>query len=192
MEGYIKESVALQEALLEDRSLAAFFSSAVHKVFRAMQAGNKVLVAGNGGSAADAQHFAAEFVGKYKIKRAAYPAIALTTDTSLLTAWSNDEGFNGVFARQIEALGKSGDVFFGISTSGNSLNIIQAIEVAKRKKIVAVALLGGDGGRAKGAADFEFVVPSKNTPRIQEVHTLILHSIAEEVEKRMYGAAGKQ
>lgn len=191
MQEYIKESIALQEALVNNEQLAAFFSGAVDAVFRAMRAGNKVLVAGNGGSAADAQHFAAEFVGKYKIKRAAYAAIALTTDTSTLTAWSNDDGFEGVFERQLEALGKPGDVFFGISTSGNSGNIIRAIAAAKQKKIVTVALLGGDGGRTKGMADLEFVVPSKNTPRIQEAHTLILHSIAEEVEKKMYAAAGK-
>ena len=191
MQEYIKESIALEEALAKDQQLAIFFPSVVDKVFRALQAGNKVLVAGNGGSAADAQHFAAEFVGKYKMKRVAYPAIALTTDTSMLTAWSNDEGFDGVFERQVEALGKAGDVFFGISTSGNSENIIRAIKAAKQKKVIAIALLGGDGGRTKGMADLEFIVPSKNTPRVQEAHTLILHSIAEEVEKRMSGAAGR-
>ncbi|MGC9968333.1 MAG: SIS domain-containing protein [Minisyncoccia bacterium] len=191
MQEYIKESIALEEALAKDQQLAAFFTGAVDAVCRAMQAGNKVLIAGNGGSAADTQHFAAEFVGKYKMKRAAYPAIALTTDTSLLTAWSNDEGFEGVFERQVEALGRAGDVFFGISTSGNSENIIRAIKAAKQKKIVAVALLGGDGGRTKEMADLEFIVPSRNTPRVQEMHTLILHSIAEEVEKRISGAAGR-
>ena len=191
MKEYIKESIVLQGALAEDQQLAIFFPSVVDKVFRALQAGNKVLVAGNGGSAADAQHFTAEFVGKYKMKRAAYPAIALTTDASILTAWSNDEGFEGVFERQVEALGRAGDVFFGISTSGNSENIIRAIKAAKQKKIIAVALLGGDGGRTKGMADLEFIVPSRNTPRVQEAHMLILHSIAEEVEKRMQSAAGR-
>lgn len=191
MQKYIKESIALQEVLAGDEQLAAFFLDAVDAVVRALRAGNKILVAGNGGSAADAQHFAAEFVGKYKMKRAAYPAIALTTDTSILTAWSNDEGFEGVFERQIEALGRAGDVFFGISTSGNSENIVRALKAAKQRGVVAVALLGGDGGRTKGMADLEFIVPSKNTPRIQEVHTLILHSIAEEVEKRICAAAGK-
>ncbi len=191
MQEYLKEYIALAQALAGDERLTTFFLSVVEAVVRALRAGNKVLAAGNGGSAADAQHFTTEFVAKFKVKRAAYAAIALTTDTSMLTAWSNDEGFEGVFERQIEALGRTGDIFFGISTSGNSENIIRAITAAKQKGIVTVALLGGDGGRTKGMADLEFIVPSKNTPRIQEAHMLILHGIAEEVEKKMIAAAGK-
>ncbi len=182
---YIKESIALHEELLKDVSLPQKYAKAVEAVLGAFGRGNKVLVAGNGGSAADAQHFAAEFVGKYKMVRRALPAISLTVDTSTLTAWSNDNSFDDVFARQIEALGKPGDVFFGITTSGNSKNILAAFAKAKQMKIFTVALLGCDGGKAKGVADMELIVPSKNTPRIQEMHTLLLHSIAEEVEKKM-------
>ena len=182
---YLKESQALQDVLLADDSLKGKFDLAVEKVLAAFASGNKVLVAGNGGSAADAQHFAGEFMGKYKLVRKPYPAIALTTDTSILTAWSNDNSFDGVFERQIEGLGKKGDIFFGITTSGNSKNVLQAFGVAKRSGIFTVALLGGDGGKAKGMADLEFIIPSKNIARIQEMHTLVLHSIAEETEKRM-------
>jgi D-sedoheptulose 7-phosphate isomerase len=184
---YIQESIALHGELLKDASLPGKYAKVVEAVFDAFKRGNKVLVAGNGGSAADAQHFAAEFVGKYKMVRKAMPAISLTVDTSTLTAWSNDNSFDDVFARQMEALGKAGDIFFGISTSGNSKNILAAFAKAKEMKISTVALLGCDGGKTKGIADLEFIIPSKNTPRIQEMHTLILHSIAEEAEKRMVG-----
>jgi D-sedoheptulose 7-phosphate isomerase len=147
--------------------------------------GGKLLIAGNGGSAADAQHFAAEFVGRYKKEGKGYPAIALTTDSSILTAWSNDYSFEDVFARQIRALGREGDVCICISTSGRSENIIAALGAASEMKLVTVALLGGDGGSMKGMADIEIIVPSENTPRIQEAHTFILHMVTEEVEKNI-------
>jgi D-sedoheptulose 7-phosphate isomerase len=185
IEQYLKESIALQKAILKNKRLAKIFTKAVDATFATLVSGHKILAAGNGGSAADAQHFIAEFVGKYKIMRKAYSAIALTTDTSILTAWSNDHTFDAVFGRQIEALGSPGDIFFALSTSGNSKNIIHALEVAKRRKIATISLLGCGGGKAKGMADFEITVPSKNTPRIQEMHKLILHSIAEEVERRL-------
>ena len=181
---YLKESIALQKAVLKDKRLAAIFIKTVNATLEAFASGNKILVAGNGGSAADAQHFTAELVGKYKIARKAYCAVALTTDTSILTAWSNDHAFETVFGRQIEALGNPGDVFYALSTSGNSKNIIHALRVAKRRKITTVALLGCGGGKAKGMADLEMTIPSKNTPRIQEIHMLMLHGIAEEVERK--------
>ncbi len=182
---YLKESIALQKAIAKDKRLIASFAKVVDATFSAFAAGNKILAAGNGGSAADAQHFTAEFVGKYKMTRPGYPALALTTNTSILTAWSNDHTFDDVFSRQIEALGIPGDLFFGLSTIGNSKNILRAFSAAKRKRIITISLLGCGGGKAKGMADFEIIVPSKNTPRIQEMHTLILHSIAEEVERRL-------
>jgi D-sedoheptulose 7-phosphate isomerase len=183
---YIEESIALQRRLIKDKTFEKKFTKVVEVTLTTFITGNKVMVAGNGGSAADSQHFTAEFVGKYKMVRRPYAAIALTTDTSMLTAWSNDVTFDTVFERQVEALGKPGDMFFGISTSGNSKNILKALAKAKKMGIFTVALLGGNGGRARGMADLEFVIPSKNTPRIQEMHTLLLHSIAEEVEKRHY------
>lgn len=182
---YLKESIALAEELLKDADLPEKFEKAVVATRGALAHGNKILAAGNGGSAADAQHFTAEFIGKYKIARRAYPAISLTTDTSAITAWGNDNTFDGIFERQIEGIGNAGDVFFGISTSGNSKNILRAFSTAKQKKIFTVALLGNEGGAAKGIADLEFIVPSSNTPRIQEMHTLLLHGIAEEVEKKL-------
>ena len=152
-----------------------------------VKAGGKILFCGNGGSAADAQHFAAEFVCKFKRERPGYEAIALTANTSVLTAWSNDYDFKDVFAREVEALGRAGDVFVGISTSGNSENVIRAITKAKGIGLTTVAILGHDGGRTKGVADIEIVVPSNNTPRIQEAQMFILHAIAEEVEALLAG-----
>jgi D-sedoheptulose 7-phosphate isomerase len=182
---YLAESQALAGVLAKDAMLPQRFEKTVDAVVAAFKTGHKVLAAGNGGSAADAQHFSAEFVGKYKMVRDAYPAIALTTDASVLTAWANDVAFEGIFERQIEGLGREGDVFFGISTSGNSKNVIAALAKAKSMGLTTVAMLGGDGGEIRGMADIEFIIPSKNTPRIQEMHKLFLHSIAEEAEKRM-------
>ncbi|MEK7464424.1 MAG: D-sedoheptulose 7-phosphate isomerase [Patescibacteria group bacterium] len=175
--------MALRTALLHDANFLKSVHESVSLVKDCFKNKNKILVAGNGGSAADAQHFAAEFVCKYKRERKGHPAIALTTDTSALTAWSNDYDFNSLFAREVEALGVSGDVFFGISTSGNSKNIIEAVKKAKEMSIKTVCLLGNDGGALRGVADISIVVPSRNTPRIQEVHTMVLHVICEEVEK---------
>lgn len=144
---------------------------------------NKILIAGNGGSAADAQHFAAELVGRFQMNRRALPCIALTTDTSNLTAIGNDFGFKNIFARQIEALGNAGDIFIGISTSGNSENIIAAIEQAKKKNLITVGLLGRDGGKIAKIADYSVIVPHDVTARIQEAHIFILHYWADCIER---------
>ena len=183
---YLEESIALQKKVLEDKAIAATFDKIVHTTLASIKNGGKILVAGNGGSAADAQHFAAEFVAMYKIDRRAHPALALTTDTSVLTAVSNDHHFDRVFARQVEALGTKGDILFLLTTSGNSKNLLNAVHVAKQRGVTTVALLGKGGGPMKGLADYEIIVPSDNVPRIQEVQKLILHSVAEEVEKRHY------
>ena len=145
--------------------------------------GNKILICGNGGSAADAQHFAAEIVGRFKLERKGFPAVALTTDTSILTAIGNDYGFDKIFERQVEALGKEGDVLIGISTSGSSENVINAVNKAKEMGIHTVGLLGKDGGKLKNIVDFALTVDSNNTARIQECHLTIYHVICEEVEK---------
>ncbi|MBQ4133721.1 MAG: D-sedoheptulose 7-phosphate isomerase [Desulfovibrionaceae bacterium] len=141
----------------------------------ALRRGGKILIAGNGGSAADAQHFAAELVGRFQKNRRALPCLALNTDTSNLTALGNDFGFDTVFARQVEALGKPGDVFIGISTSGNSENIIAAAKEARRAGLVSVGLLGRDGGSLAGLVDYPVIVPHQVTARIQEAHIFILH-----------------
>lgn len=159
---------------------------AIKLVSYTFEAGNKLFFFGNGGSAADAQHLAAEFVNRYVMDRPPLPAIALTTDTSILTSVSNDLSFNEIFAKQLRALGKEGDVAIGISTSGNSPNIIKAFEVAKEMGMKTVALTGNDGGALAKMADFPLVVPSTSTPRIQEAHILIGHILCEMVEHYLF------
>ncbi len=149
--------------------------------------GNKLLVMGNGGSAADAQHFAAEMVGRFKLERKALPAVALSTDTSILTAIGNDYGFDVVFRRQVEALAASGDVVVGISTSGNSPNVQSALELARKRGCRTIGLLGRDGGSIKSVCDLALVIPSNDTPRIQEGHTTIIHIVCDLVEKALFG-----
>jgi D-sedoheptulose 7-phosphate isomerase len=150
------------------------------------EGGNKLFFFGNGGSAADAQHMAAEFVNRYIINRPPLPAIALTTDTSILTSVSNDFTFSEIFAKQLRALGKESDVAIGITTTGNSPNIIKAFEVAKEMGMKTVAFTGNDGGAAGKMADFPLVVPSTSTPRIQEAHILIGHILCEMVEHSLF------
>jgi len=144
--------------------------------------GGKILLMGNGGSAADSQHIAAEIVGRYKKERRGLAAIALTTDTSILTSVGNDYGYDYIFARQIEALCRSGDIVFGITTSGNSKNVIAAIEEANRMGAITVGLTGGTGGKLNDLCRFNIVVPSSDTPRIQEAHIFIGHSLCEMLE----------
>jgi len=149
----------------------------------ALKGGHKLLIAGNGGSAADAQHFAAEIVGRYLKERNALPAIALTTDTSILTAVGNDYGFEAIFSRQVSGLGRPGDVFIGISTSGQSANVIAAMEVAKTMGITTVTLLGKSGGKMAEMGDHNLIVPSQETPRIQEAHHWIYHTWCEIIDE---------
>lgn len=155
-------------------------------ITQAFEKGNKLFFFGNGGSAADAQHLAAEFVNRYIMERPPLPAIALTTDTSILTSVSNDIAFNEIFAKQLRALGKQGDVAIGISTSGKSSNIIRAFEVAKEMGIKTVALTGNDGGSVAKTADLSLIVSSNSTPRIQETHILIGHILCEMVEHQLF------
>jgi phosphoheptose isomerase len=169
---------------------AAPAAAAARAIASCVRSGGKVLLFGNGGSAADAQHMAAELVGRFAIpERAALPAIALTTDSSTLTAVSNDLGFERVFARQLEALGRRGDVAFAISTSGGSPNVLAAVETARERGLRVVALTGGDGGRLAEAADIAIVVPSTSTPRIQEAHLALEHAICETVEQLLFGGS---
>jgi D-sedoheptulose 7-phosphate isomerase len=162
------------------------FLEAIKLVSHAFERGNKLLLLGNGGSAADAQHIAAEFVNRFIIDRPPLPAIALTTDTSILTSVANDSAFQEIFARQIKALGKEGDVVIGLSTSGNSPNVIRALEVAKEMGIKTVALTGNDGGMLARLADIPLVVSSSSTPRIQETHILVGHILCEMVEHQLF------
>ncbi len=144
---------------------------------KSLKNGGKIILCGNGGSAADAQHISAELTGRYKSERKGLAGIALTTDTSALTAIGNDYGFEYIFSRQVEAIGKKDDILIAISTSGNSQNIINAIESAKKKEIKIITLIGKDGGKMKDLGDINIMIPSNNTPRIQEMHIMIGHMI---------------
>jgi D-sedoheptulose 7-phosphate isomerase len=148
--------------------------------------GGKLLVMGNGGSAADAQHFVAEIVGRFKMERRGLPAIALSTDTSILTAIGNDYGYDMVFRRQVEALAVAGDVVVGISTSGNSPNVLQALELAREKGCRTIGLLGKDGGSIKAVCDIALIVPTNDTPRVQEGHITIIHIVCDLLEKTLF------
>ncbi|HXH05938.1 MAG TPA: SIS domain-containing protein [Vicinamibacterales bacterium] len=156
---------------------------AVEALDAAFARGGKVLLFGNGGSAADAQHFAAELVGRFRRERPALAAVALTTDTSVLTAIGNDYGFERLFARQIEALGRPGDVALGISTSGRSANVLAGLETARARGLTTVALTGGDGGAIGRAAVIHINVPEESTPRVQEAHRTLLHAMAEMLDE---------
>lgn len=147
--------------------------------------GNKVLICGNGGSNCDALHFAEEFTGRFRKERRALPAIALS-DSSHITCVGNDYGFDYIFSKGVEAYGKEGDMFIGISTSGNSGNVIKAVEKAKSLGLKTVVLLGKDGGKLKGMCDYEFIIPGETSDRIQEIHMMILHIIIEGVERIMF------
>ncbi len=152
----------------------------------ALRSGNKVLVAGNGGSVADAHHFAAELVGRFRKERRALPVLALDINPSAVTAISNDYAFRQVFARQVEALAKPGDVFFGISTSGNSENVLEAIKAARQAGCKVVGLTGRSGGSMKEMCDFLINIPAEDTPRIQEMHSLVIHTLSDLIESTLF------
>jgi len=186
MKKYLEEISSLQKKLIDDEDLKKSFEKSVEELHQCFYNGGRLLIAGNGGSAGQAQHLAAEFVGKFNIlERKAYSAIALTTDTSILTAWSNDYSFNEVFSRQVEAHGRKGDIFLGITTSGNSENILKALRSAKKQGLKTITFLGKDGGKTKGMADIELIVQSSSTPRIQEIHLVLIHALTEEVERKL-------
>ena len=182
----IEESMAVKERMLADSSLLENIEKVVDAVVSAYQNKKKVLLAGNGGSAADAQHIAAEFSGRFYFDRSPLPAEALHVNTSFLTAVANDYSYDEVYARMLKASGEKGDVFIGISTSGNSGNIIKAMEVARQKDMFIVAFTGESGGKMKDCCDCLLNVPSSDTPRIQEAHITIGHIICEFVEKRLF------
>jgi D-sedoheptulose 7-phosphate isomerase len=172
------------------QALSRPIAQAVQAVLACVTSGGKVLACGNGGSAADAQHFSAEFVGRYERERPELAAIALTTDSSILTAIANDYDFDRVFAKQVRALGQSGDVLLALSTSGNSTNIIAAIEAAHEREMSVVALTGRGGGKIAGLlreTDVHICVPHERTARIQEVHILVLHCICDGVDAQLLG-----
>jgi len=182
----LDEAARLFTLLVTDCTLVDMIEQVATVCVHALQQGNRIIFAGNGGSAADAQHLAAELVGRFYYERRALPSLALNTDTSMLTSIGNDYGFNHVFTRQLEANGRSGDVFIAMSTSGMSANIIHAIRHCKTAGVVSIGLSGGSGGEMGDLCDYCLIVPSESTPRIQEAHILIGHSICAEIERRMF------
>ena len=182
----IQASIAVKQLLLANQELIALLAKVSEAMVGAFEKGNKVLLFGNGGSAADAQHVAAEFVGRFAFDRPALPALALSVNSSCLTAISNDHGFDTVFSRQIEALGRAGDMAIGISTTGNSPNVLRGLVAARKMGIHTVALTGCTGGELKNVVDYCICVPSNETPRIQECHILIGHIISELTEQTIF------
>lgn len=184
--GELQESIRVKEAVIEN--LLPAIAEAARLIINALQEGRKLLLFGNGGSAADAQHIAGELVGQFERKRKALPAIALTTNTSNLTAIGNDYGFEYVFSRQLEALAAKGDIAFAISASGESPNILEALRTAKELKLKAIALSGKGGGSLKDLADICITIPSDNTAHIQEAHIAIGHIICKLIEEELFGS----
>jgi len=164
------------------QDLVPVIGESAARIIACLHAGGTVFWCGNGGSAADAQHMAAELVGRFERDRPAYASVALSTDTSILTSVGNDYGFDNIFSRQVEGLGKRGDILMALSTSGNSSNVIRAVELAKQKGMISIGLLGRDGGKLKSICDLSIVVPVANTARIQEMHSLIGHILCDQVE----------
>jgi D-sedoheptulose 7-phosphate isomerase len=182
---HLSQSLAALERATRDAALLAAARAIAAAVIAALRAGNKLLIIGNGGSAADAQHIAAEIIGRYKQDRPAYAAIALTTDTSALTAIANDYGFEQVFARQVEGLGRRGDVLLALSTSGRSPNILAALRKARELGLVTIGFTGLKGEALGDLCDHLFVSPSDDTPVVQQIHLTIAHGICDEIERTM-------
>jgi D-sedoheptulose 7-phosphate isomerase len=181
----VQQSIDLKNTILQQQSLLDNINVVANRCIDMFKAGNRLLIAGNGGSAADAQHIAAEFVCRFNFERPGLPAMALATNYSMITAAGNDYSFDDIFAREIEANGHAGDIFIGISTSGNSENILRAIKSARAKDILCIGL-GGEGGKIQQQADICLSVPSSCTPRIQESHIMIGHIICEIVENNLF------
>ncbi len=179
-----RESAELAEKYCSQQTRTILQAAEV--LVQALRAGRKILVLGNGGSAADAQHFAAELINRFLIERRPLPAIALTTDTSVLTSIANDYSFEYVFSKQVDALGKEGDVLLAISTSGSSPNVLKALEEANRLSMVTIGMTGGEGSRMAPLCDICLTVPQQSTPRVQEVHHLVLHILCEILEIQLF------
>ena len=180
----LEESIAVKQDIIA-RQIDVIVKI-VNSIAGALSRGGKLLVFGNGGSAADAQHMVGELVGRFELERSALPAIALTTDSSVITSISNDYSFNEIFSRQIEALGTQKDIALGISTKGNSENVLTGIRKAKSMKLATIGFSGGEGGELSKIADLCFIAPSSSTPRIQEAHITVIHIICKLVEEKLY------
>lgn len=181
----LQDSIDAKQRLLTDEVMLARIADVAQRCVDALRENNKLLLAGNGGSASDAQHIAAELVGRFELERDGLPAMALTTNASQLTALSNDYGYDAVFSRQLQAFAKKGDVFFGLSTSGNSANVVAAAKVARARGLVVVGMTGQSGGKLEALCDICLKVPADNTARIQEVHITIGHILCALIEREL-------
>jgi len=190
IEHFVAESVRVKSEFFQTN--ATLIAETAAKMSLALKEGRKVLLFGNGGSAADAQHIAAEFVGRFIPDRKPLPALSLATDTSALTALGNDYGYDAVFSRQVQALGNAGDIAIGISTSGNSPNVLEAFAAARAKSMLTIGFTGQDGGKMNGRADVLFRVPSRMTPRIQETHITLGHVLCELIDRELFPEAYPQ
>ena len=191
VKSHFEDSIQVKNQILQDKALIELIQKVALITTNAYKNGFKTMLAGNGGSAADAQHIAGELVSRFYFDRPGIPSIALTTDTSILTAIGNDYGYDRLFARQVQAQGVKGDIFIGISTSGNSTNIIEALKVCKEKEIISIGLTGQSGGKMADLCDYCIKVPSNCTPRIQESHIVIGHIICAIVEEEIFGKGFK-
>ena len=185
IEKIIEDSINLKKITYDDKALLDLIELSADSIIDAIKKDRKILIAGNGGSAADSQHMAAEFVSKFYHDRNAMPAIALTTDTSILTSISNDYDYSNIFARQIEAIGREGDIFIPITTSGNSENLIKAAQISSKMGIKVIGLTGNNGGKLRQFCNILLNIKDTDTPRIQECHLMIEHIICELVEKEL-------
>jgi len=188
----LQESARLKEEILDSIETVKIIAKIAEVIIQTYRKGKKVILFGNGGSAADAQHIAAELVGKYYLERAPLPAITLTVNTSSLTAIGNDYSFAQVFVKQLEALGEAGDVAIGISTSGDSENVLEALKAAKEKGLITIGFTGKKGGKLTNVVDYCLHIPSDDTPRIQEGHITVGHIICEIVERELFGSDEKK
>lgn len=182
----IGQSLELKALILSDRAFISRVARVAGAAVKALRAGGKIMLAGNGGSAADAQHLAAEFVNRFRFDRPALPALALSVNTSVLTSIANDSAYDNIFARQVEALGAKGDLFIGISTSGTSPNILKALKACRPKRIITVGLTGQNRRKMEKLCDYCLAVPSADTPRVQEAHIMLGHIICDIIEKILF------
>ena len=187
--GIIKDSIDTKQQVLKDEALLQLINTCIDKISEAFRKGNKVLFCGNGGSASDAQHLAAEFSGRFYTDRKALPAEALHCNTSYLTAVANDYSFDVIYSRLIDGIGVTGDILIGLSTSGNSKNIINAFETAREKGMTTIGFTGMTGGQLKAVSDYLINIPSVDTPRIQESHIMIGHIICQLVEEQIFATS---
>jgi D-sedoheptulose 7-phosphate isomerase len=189
MSDWIQQRLKCLETAFDDQYCRAI-AEVTDLMVKQFRTGKKLLICGNGGSASDSQHIAAEFVGRFQLNREALPAIALSTNTSILTAVGNDYSFDVIFSRQVEALGQPGDIVWGLSTSGKSSNVLHALKRAKDMGLITVGMAGNQGGLLQEFADYSLFVAEKNTPYIQEIHLITYHQICEQVEAKLFAKAG--